>query len=274
MAQHDERALVLDVADYRETSSLVRVFTEHEGRISLVGRGLRRARGGMSSSAAALQPFNIVRMRFSLKEGATIGNLISVDTELAAVAPHQSIEAYALACYWFEILKTTTQERAGLVAVFSLTEQMLRCQQRQPGLTLEFLDRLARLCAALGFGLEWRTCVACGAPQGNPSTPEKTPYPYSHFSVSRGGVVCQRCAEAGVPALLLRPPEADIARQLHRLASSRTGAAEHSDVQNSSPPTPTQQDLLSFLGVMNRFLVHHLEHPLQTITFVNQALSG
>ncbi len=57
-------AYILHQRPYRDTSALLEVFTAEQGRISLVGKGVRRrSRGG--SSAALLQPFTPLLLSFS-----------------------------------------------------------------------------------------------------------------------------------------------------------------------------------------------------------------
>jgi DNA repair protein RecO len=250
MPRYHERALVLDVTAYRESSSLVRVLTEHEGRVSLVARGLRSSK--TNPAAAALQPFNIVKLQFSLKDGATLGNLISADIEQMASAPHRSVEAYALVSYWFEILKETSEERASMAGVFDLTTQMLHDQHAMPGLDLLFLQALTSLCRQLGFGITWDACVVCDRP--------KPPHTRaSYFSIARGGLVCTTCAQThAVPVFHLTPDEGKAIELL-------SGNAPPTQAPAASTP-----ELLPALTLINRYLINHLEHPLHTFRFVTE----
>ena len=250
MAQYDERALVLDVTQYRESSLLVRVLTEHEGRISLVARGIRKANAG--SGAAALQPFHLVKLRFALKDGANMGNLISADLERAATAPHGSIEAYALVSYWFEILKVTSLERAAMGGVFDLTMRMLDGQRQQAGLNLHYLRNLMELWRRLGFGISWERCLICDR------SVMELPSPL-FFSISRGGVVCDDCQQKENLATM-------------RLTDKEKEVVKFLEAASGSAGNFTTSDLLSILGVLNRFLVNHLEQPLRTFSFVNNVM--
>src|SRR5690554_3175760 len=126
MAMHEGLALVLDAKDYRETSSLVRLLTAEEGRISLIVRGLRKAKGG--GGPATIQSFSLVRVRYTLKEGATLGNLVGVELENPFPVARKSLEAYALISYWFEILKEASQPRENVEKVFRLTLDFLNRQ--------------------------------------------------------------------------------------------------------------------------------------------------
>ena len=253
MPRYDERALVLDVAPFRESSSLVRVFTEHEGRISLVARGLRSSKN--NSSAAAMQPFNVVRIRFSLKDGATLGNLTTAEIEQTAQAPHQSVEAYALISYWFEILKETSQERVTMAGVFQLTMQMLEIQHKAPGLTTDYLNALLILCRELGFGMSLNRCVECGQP---PDISSAAPV---YLSVPRGGIVCESCHQSQhVAALRLTRDEISAIAAL---------APDHPAPDKTDPATAGR---FLVLTLVNRFLVNHLEHPLRSFRFIQDVI--
>ncbi len=243
MASHEGLALVLDATDYRETSSLVRLLTEAEGRISLIARGLRKGKGG--SGPAAVQAFSLVRVRYFLKEGATMGNLASAELEHAFPAARKSLEAYALISFWFEILKESSQPRQSTGKVFRLTLSFLERQEESPGLSLTFLQDLGLLCQLLGFGLSWSECAGCGAAVAHPT----------RFSIRSGAVLCNRCVESGQEGLMLRPDE-------QRVISCLAGE------DCAHEPEVSMSALMSTLGLVRRYLVYHLEHPLKTYAFV------
>ncbi|TGD74666.1 DNA repair protein RecO [Mangrovimicrobium sediminis] len=76
-------AYILHQRPYRDTSLLLEVFTATQGRISLVGKGVRRrARGG--SVAALLQPFTPLLLSFSGR--SELKNLNQVEPAGAARA--------------------------------------------------------------------------------------------------------------------------------------------------------------------------------------------
>ena len=74
MAQLKTRAFVIDSTPYRETSRLLHVFCSGEGKMSLVARGLQSAK---SKKATAAEPFNLVQIGYTAKEGASLGSLTS-----------------------------------------------------------------------------------------------------------------------------------------------------------------------------------------------------
>lgn len=250
MSQHQDRALVLDIMDYRETSSLVRVFTEHDGRISLVARGLRKPK--IPTGVAALQPFNLVRIKFFLKEGSTIGNFVEADLEQTGTAARESLEAYALMSYWFEILRETSQAGEAPSNIFQLSVDTLQKQKSAPGLTIDYLRDLTRLCGYLGFGISWQDCVFCGQDADRPGV-----WP-SSFSITQGGVLCSDCVNRGEAGIPLKEAE-----------QTTVGSIAADDNPKRMVPEIVLLDLLTLI---NRFLTHHLEHPLKTLEFVKNTI--
>lgn len=81
-------ALVVHVQPYRETSSLVRLFTARYGMLAGIARGIRRARRGGN---AMLQPFNQITTGWS-GQGALL-TLTSVELESARQLPESSLPA-------------------------------------------------------------------------------------------------------------------------------------------------------------------------------------
>lgn len=244
MAQHEERALVLDTMDYRESSSLVRLFAECEGKISLVARGLKKPNA--SSSVATVQPFNLVRVWYYIKEGATIGNMAGAELEQASKAARTSTEAYALISYWFDILKQTNQPGEAAADIFRLTTGMLDHQERTPGLSLRFIQELTMFCRYLGFGIEWSHCISCGNLTAGAA----------EFSIHRGGIICSNCAATEHQGLPLKPSEA---ATISWLASN-----------NSREPSTdlTGGDIFKIVTLFHRYLTYHIDQPLKTFSFV------
>lgn len=261
MAQHEERALVLDIKDYRETSSILRVFAENEGRISLVAKGLRKPK--LTPGTAALQPFNLVHIRYYLKDGATIGTLANAELQRPSSASRNSLEAYALISYWFEILKESSQERAALTHVFETTIQMLTHQDTHPGLHIQFLRHLLQFYQHLGFAINFHHCPICGT----------NPAPSRTFSLVHGGIICPTCTNKGHRGITLQPQEQTL---IQTLTTTQQTAPQHPPPPSQNP-TPSQhptdpQTLFDFFTLLHRFLVHHLEHPLKTYTFAETTL--
>lgn len=239
MNTQEDIGFVLDTKPYRESSLLVRFLGKGEGYISLIARSSKKPG---DSKAALLQPFNLVRLQFSIHEGKSLGNLVTVEQAVAWKSPRQSLDTYALATWWFEILKNTSQARVGTSKVYECTYEFLSGQEERPGLTLDVLARIAELCHALGYGLTWQACSVCGRQFTQ----------YVVFSI-KSGLVCRDCNMAGKEGLTLKPSEGRVVEQLNGIEQDRGECVN---------------DLLDLLTLVNRFLVYHLETPLQSFEFV------
>jgi len=248
MSRHEGRALVLDVMDYRESSSLVRLLTENEGRISVIARGLRKPRSGSGSAMAAVQPFNLIHVQYLLKEAQTLGTMTGTELERAWSGPREDLVTYALASYWFEILKESSQPRDVASAVFQQTVEFMDYQEIHPGLDLETIVLLSDLCGSLGFGLHWGSCSVCGRPGDSPV----------QFSI-KSGPLCGECVGEGREGVPLKEGERMLVRQMLQARNLPAQGLKH-------------EDMIGLLGLMNRFLVYHLERPLRTFGFLQSTL--
>ena len=158
MTMHLSRAFVLSSADYRETSRLVQMFCQNEGRISLIAKGIRSAK---SPKAQLLDGFNLLQVKYNLKDGETLGLLTGLEVEKVFGSIRADLSAYARASYWFEIIKIAAQGRLASPAIFATTEKFLTAFEHDAkGVSPDqatsesmFTGFLITLCEQLGFGL-------------------------------------------------------------------------------------------------------------------------
>jgi len=242
MPRYEEQAFVLDVADYRESSLLLRVLTRHEGRLSLVGKGARKPKKGGSAPGGILQPFSLVRLQFTIKDGQTLGNLISAEAEATWPVVHEHLESYAVCSYWFEILRETSHAGNSADVVFTVTRAFLDEQAKAPGLSGQAVMLIGELLQALGYGFSWQRCSVCNG----------TLETIALFSV-KTGPLCARCAGEGHHGLSVRPDEARVIKLMLQ----------------GAPLAPAE--LMPIAALLNRYIVYHLERPLKTFTFMEKA---
>lgn len=238
---------MISAADYRETSKLIHLFCENEGRISLIGKGLRSPK---SKKATAAEPFSLTQVTYHLKEGETLGLLTGIETERTYAGVRAHLESYALASYWFEIVKTAAQARMASPEFFGLTESFLTSLEEARGVSDRTVWHFGRLLQALGFGAEFAECALCGATDL-----------LEHFDPALGATVCARCAQ---PRRRYLP----VAREDQRPLARLFGEAEPASLS-----LLTNQQLLPFFLILNELLTLHLDQSLRSFRFLRDVLS-
>jgi DNA repair protein RecO (recombination protein O) len=245
MSRHKSRAFVLSAADYRETSKLLHLFCENEGRISVIGRGLRSPK---SKKAQLADAFNLLQVGYNLKDGATLGALTSIEPERLFSGLRRHLDAYALGSYWFEIIKTASQARLAPRGLFGLTEQLLQSLDASGYIELPSIRLCLALLEELGFGMQLLRCAECGRPGD-----------LRRFNMNAGAVYCTYCSTGSGRSISLAAPLLQLITALQSPASG---------------PQLDPASTLAFLQLYNEFLTLHLEQRLKTFQFLQDVLGA
>ena len=176
------RALVLRAADYKESSRMLTLLTESDGKISAAAKGVRRKNSKLAA-AAQLYAFSEVSLshsggRWYLNEANALEFFPGIGTDLKRLA---------LAAYFAELLETVCREgipepellRLGLNSFFTLSEG-----RRAPEL-IKAAFELRLMCQA-GYAPPLERCAACGTAE--PTEPV--------LELEGGGLMCRSCAAA------------------------------------------------------------------------------
>ncbi len=249
MAQHKSRAFIVSSVDYRETSKLIHILCEQEGRISLIGRGLRAPK---SRKTPATAPFTLAQITYNMKEGETLGLLTGIEPERMFTGIRTSLESYALASYWFEIVRTAAQPRLASPEFFELTESFFNSLDNPRGLSDFTVWHFGRLLQALGFGAGFHECAVCGKSDL-----------LEHFDASVGSTICARCA---LPRRRYLPVNCG--------GHGQVAAALFSEAQPRQPAPLAGEQMLPFFLILHELLTMHLEQPLRSFRFVTDVLSS
>ncbi|MGI8908406.1 MAG: DNA repair protein RecO [Candidatus Sumerlaeaceae bacterium] len=243
MPRHKSRAFVLSAADYRETSKLLQLFCESEGRISVIARGLRSPK---SRKAQIADTFNLLQVTYTLKDGATLGMLTGLEPESLYSKVRSNLDAYALASYWFEILKVAGQARLASHGVFRLTQSFLESLQDAASLNTLSVQLFLDFAQELGFGIQLFECGGCGVSSD-----------IRRFNIASGVSICGRCQSP--PGRSLPIPESLIPK----LSRSADGLSKQ--INSSSAAL--------FLQLYNEFMSTHLEHRFGTFAFLIKCIT-
>ncbi|MGX9418489.1 DNA repair protein RecO [Vibrio sp. RC27] len=152
-----QRAFVLHRRPYSETSLIIDVFTEHQGRLSLLSKGARRPRSGLKS---VLQPFTPMLIKWSGKGSMKTlrqAEPISLGLPLSGINLYSGMYINELLC------------------------RVIASESPQPALFFDYLDALTELAhnnnpepalrrfelallSSLGYGVDFLHCAGTGEP--------------------------------------------------------------------------------------------------------------
>lgn len=153
------RAFVLHRREYSESSLLVDFFTEDQGRISLLAKGVRRPRSPLKS---VLQPFTPLMIQWAGKGELKV--LTKVGDHHTLALPLETKALYS-GFYVNEILMRVLEKQT---AYHELFQAYRHCLERLAidGKTIEpTLRRFEfQLLKALGYGVDFEHCMATGLP--------------------------------------------------------------------------------------------------------------
>ena len=172
--------LVLREVKYKESSKILTILTEEEGKITAEARGALR-KGSKCSAAAQVLTWSELtffenRGRYTLTEGSVLEDFAALRADLGD---------YALGCYMAELLEAVSDEDSHSIALLHLGLNALFALSRQlyPAKHIKAVFELRLMCLA-GFAPQLDRCTDCGS-----HTPEKP-----RLSLYGGGVHCTGCA--------------------------------------------------------------------------------
>ena len=171
--------LVLREVRYKESSKILTILTEEEGKITAEAKGALRKGARHAASAQALVWSELTffenRSRFTLTEGSVLEDFADLRSDLAD---------YALGCYFAELLEAVSDQDSpdaallhlGLNALFALSRKLY------PSRHIKAVFELRLMCLA-GFAPMVDQCGVCGAQE--PAAPR--------FSLYGSAVHCAGC---------------------------------------------------------------------------------
>lgn len=228
--RHDQ-GIVLRTYPFGEADRIVVLLSPNRGKVRAVAKGVRKTK---SRFGGRLEPFTQVDL--VLYEGRDLDTITQVEVIEAFPRMRGDLDRVLAAGAMVELIDALAQENESSVRAFLLLQRSLRVLEGaafHPDLLTSFLLKAADV-AGLAVALEG--CAGCGTRAG-----------LHRFAFAAGGVLCDRCRTPG--AVVLR---AGLTGYLAALASAPLDAL------------PEAQPGLTgdALGVVRRFLEHHLERGL------------
>lgn len=230
-------ALVLRTIDYSETSLIVWLYTQQQGRVHVIAKGARRAR---SPFEGALEPLVLGELVFYRK--ANKPDALDIAKEFDPIDLHrglrQDLERMHRGVYLAELLGELAEADAPNEEAWSAIVAALDALARGPASELDvvlFRAELA-LIASAGLAPALRGCASCGRPD------------VGAFSIPAGGLLCEEHARRDpaarrIPVGALKTLSALAAGERLRVGREIAGAIR---------------------GLLDDFITHHLGKRLRT----------
>ena len=147
------RGIVLNYTRYRETSIIVKIYTEEFGLQTYVENGVRSARG--KGKIALFQPLTLVDLVVYHKPSADIQRISEIRCRRPFYRISTDIKKMSLGIFVTEVLVLTLREHTGNPALFAFLERALIFLEEQETQVENFhLFFLVHLSAYLGFAPE------------------------------------------------------------------------------------------------------------------------
>ena len=183
------RAVVLRRIRYGDTSLIATLFSEDEGKVSVIAKGAlsSKSRRGL---AAALEPLNLIEAVFYFKESRSVQTLSAADVLDDAAEAKSSYDGMMAGMRIISAFDRLTQElepSAELWRILLATRETLKIAEEEKLQIVETMFRAAML-AALGYMPMTDSCAACGRSLSDGAG----------YSAERGGLLCADCRRGGL----------------------------------------------------------------------------
>ncbi len=234
-------AIVLKLADYRESDRLVTLFTLEHGRLSGIARGARRS---VRRFGGALELFARLQLQMKLKHG--LSDLLEADIVTIHHGIRGDLQRIAHACYACELLGALAPEGEANLRLFRLLSAYLAHLDSNPATQGDRRFFEINLLNILGYRPSLDLCSRCGSDLGSKSA--------KACQLTGGEVVCRVCAPVG------RLLSAETLEILSRsLRTGRIGAIRF------------PSDALAEAGMLlDAAIASHVASPLHSLAFLNE----
>ncbi len=173
---YQSRSIILKTSNLKEADKIVSVFSEQEGKLSAVARGVKKPK---SSLRACVQPFCHSLLFFSSGRELdliTQGKLIEFYGNT-----REDIQRMLYAVYIMELLDKSLMERMPLSNLYLHTLQVLDYINEWGVNSLVIRSFELKLLICLGYTPLLDRCINCGSPR------------VIAFDMPEGGTICNEC---------------------------------------------------------------------------------
>ncbi len=240
-------SIILKTRNLRESDQIVTAFTEKEGKITAVAKGVKKPK---SSLRGCVQPF--CHSLLFLSRGRDM-DLITQGKIIDFFGNSREDINRTLYCmYMMELLDKSLLERVPLPDLFAVCLEVLQAMTNE-GFNPIFIRYFeCRLLVSLGYKPVLDRCVLC----------ERQEFQTYNFSLADGGLVCDSCRNTAATLLSLRGDSLALIKLLAE------GSFQTIRKVKASPAAASQME--SFLEA---YLEYHIERKFRvknTIRWLKQ----
>ncbi len=246
---YQSRSIILRSRDLRESDQLLTIFSEKEGKITAVAKGVKKAK---SSLRGCVQPFCHSLLYFNRgreMDLITQGKIIDFFGN-----SREDINRTLYSMYIMELIDKSLLERAPLPGLYTTVLEVLELINEQ-GLNLMLVRYFeSMLLVNLGYQPVLDQCVLCGSRE----------FSGFHFSLAEGGLLCTACTRSGDAVIVLGGESIALIKLL-------CGGKLQTIQRVKGSPRAMQQ--VEFF--LERYLEYHLERRFKvknTIRWLKQAV--
>ena len=217
MSRFKVEAFVIRTTRMAESSRVVTLFSREIGKVKAVAKGVGRLKSKMSGS---IELFNLIEGVLYKKETVDLGTLSSAsvleDFKDIVTDPRR----FGFGSAWCEILDKTSHAEEAQPNTFTLTLDYLRTLNKsKPEICgLLFWSGVVKLLEIEGYAPRLDKCVSCGVDKVAGRL---------MVSLSRGGLVCNKCAEPDELIIDLSAKALEILRRMESEPFSEISQISH-----------------------------------------------
>ncbi len=232
---YHSRGLILRNRDYQEADRLITVFTEEQGKVSALARGVKKAK---SSLRACTQPFCFSEL--FLRRGKTLDTVTQGKIIDFFGSARENITTVMYLLYIAEILDKVLPERQPAPELFAASVRLVQVLEEKGPRPIYLRWFEAQVAGQMGFAPVLDRCVSCGRRES----------PGTHFSIAAGGLLCADCSRHTTDAVLFL--NAEVPAILRLLLKTDAALLDRLQVREA-----VLKQLEQF---WEKYLEYHLEH--------------
>jgi DNA repair protein RecO (recombination protein O) len=245
-------AIVLSLFPWRETSSIVTLFTKDYGKVSGVAKGIRRAKPAM----IPLERGQIVDTVIYTKHSRTLQTLTDLNVVDFFPLIRSNLEKTALRDIALELILKSIHDTDPHPEFYERARLYFSELEESKGRANYFMllwKYILDVVNLLGFAINLDKCVSCGKDNFLQT-------PGAYLVITRGNIVCSSCGGTSVNRECFIP-------------SSVLSAVKDSEMQGS---ITAPSDLIRLTKLLISFCSVHIEitNEFKSVRFVEEILLG